>query len=216
MLKNWTKDNCGANDRDNDAAGDHINVVETIEFAKTWDLLNCNRATAPKGWLFPGFMAFVCFGPTPHQYTLTLQMGRYSSGQVVGRTQLCKQKNEQDNAKRLKDGQHCGIAKDQQTCDAQLSSPLTLKSKILAEMKHEKDMREWELKVVTILKPFDMSQKLLDTKMKLMEMEVDPEKRAALSKNVQEHLAKIEKLDEKLAAVMNDGNNSTTCSLMDL
>ena len=30
-----------------------------------------------------------------------------------------------------------------------------------------------------------------------------------------EHLAKIEKLDEKMATVMNDGNNSTTCSSVD-
>ena len=51
--------------------------------------------------------------------------------------------------------------------------------------------------------------------MKLMEMEVDPEKRAALSKNVHEHLAKIEKLDEKMAAVTNDGN-STTCSSIEI
>jgi ABC-type Zn uptake system ZnuABC Zn-binding protein ZnuA len=44
-------------------------------------------------------------------------------------------------------------------------------------------------------------------------MEVDPEKRAALSKNVHEHLAKIEKLDEKMAAVTNDGNSSTCSSI---
>jgi hypothetical protein len=184
-----------------------------MDFAKTWDPRNPDSLTAPKGWLFPGFMAFVCFGPTSPHYALTLQMGGYSSGQAVGRKQLRKQKNEQENEKRLKDGQLCGIEKDQQTRDAQLPSPSIPKTQILAEMKHDKEMRERELKVVTISKRFDMTQKLLDTKMKLMEMEVDPEKRAALSKNVHEHLAKIEKLDEKMAAVTNDGNSSTCSSI---
>ena len=187
-----------------------------MEFAKSWDPSNPDSPTAPEGWLFPGFMAFVCFGPTSRHYALTLQMGGYSSGQAVGRKQLRNQQHERENAKRLKDGQLRGIAKDQRTRDAQLSSPSIPKTKILAEMKHDKEMRERELKVVSISKRFDMSQKLLDTKMKLMEMEVDPEKRAALSKNIHDHLAKIEKLDAKMAAVMNDGSNSTTCSSIEI
>jgi len=160
-------------------------------------------------------MAFVCFGPTSRHYALTLQMGGYSSAQAVGRKELRKQKHDRGNEKRLNEGQLRGIAKDQQTRDARVSSPAIPKTKLLAEMEHDKKMRERELKVVSLSKRFDMSQKLLDTKMKLMEMEVDPDKRAALSKNVHEHLAKIEKLDEKMAAVMNDGNNSTTCSSVD-
>ncbi len=187
-----------------------------MEFAKTWDPLNGDGATAPEGWLFPGFMAFVCFGPTSRHYAVTLQMGGYSNSQAVGRSQLRKQKHDRSNAKRVTKGQLRGIARDQATRDARVSSPSIPKTKIFAEMKHDKEMRERELKVVTISKRFDMSQKLLDTKMKLMEMEVDPEKRAAFSKNGHDHLAKIEKLDAKMTAVMNDGSNSTTCSSIEI
>ncbi len=66
------EDNHGGYDRDDDAGGDNINLKETMEFAKTWDPRNRDSPTALDGWLFPRFMAFVCFGPTSRHYALTL------------------------------------------------------------------------------------------------------------------------------------------------
>ena len=103
----------------------------------------------------------------------SLQIGDYSSSQAVGRNQLCKQKQQRDNVKRMKDGAVRG-SKDQQQCDDRGTSAGN--TKLLAKMQHDHTLRAQELKVVSISKQFDMSKTLLETKMKLMEMECDPAK----------------------------------------
>ncbi len=51
-------------------ADENIDLDDAIAFANKWDPLNHDSSSAPDSWCFPGFMAFVCFGPTSRHYAV--------------------------------------------------------------------------------------------------------------------------------------------------
>ena len=174
---------------------------------KTWDPLD--GVVAPEGWLFPGFMAFVCFGPASRHYATSIQIGGFEKHQAVGRNQIRKQQKEREAVSRVREGTQRGITKDQQMRDAQAVVP---RQEIVAEMRHDNIIRERELRVVTISKRFDMAQKVLDTKMKLMEYEIDPEKKTALASSINDQLNSIQGLDKSMQEIMNEASGEADCT----
>ena len=195
--------------KDGDDDDDDADDGGVHEFVTTWDPLDPNGDVAPEGWFFPGFMAFVCFGPSSRYFALLLQMGGIEKQQAVGRNQLRKQQKEREAVSRRKEGTQRGIAKDQQMRDARAVVP---RHEIVSEMRHENMMRERELRVITISKRFDMAQKVLDTKMKLMEYEMEPEKKSALVSSINDQISSIEQLDKTMEDIMNEASGEAACT----
>ena len=50
-------------------------MSEAATFANTWNPTETTDEVAPEGWIFPGFMAFVCFGPSSPNFSAILRRG---------------------------------------------------------------------------------------------------------------------------------------------
>lgn len=56
-------------------------MTEATAFANTWNPAEVTDQVAPEGWIFPGFMAFVCFGPSSPNFSAILRRGGSRSAQ---------------------------------------------------------------------------------------------------------------------------------------
>ena len=193
-------DDNDAEDVDDDSAADD-ELKEAINFAKTWDPLDPEGIVATKGWMFPGFLAFVCFGPTSQYFSLTLQQGGFQKHQAVGRRQLRKEQKERDAVTREKGGMTRGVSKDQQMRDEQRAERVVVQSEAMAHMRDDRLLRERELYFFTVSKKFDMTQKILDTKIRFLEKCNDPSRSERLSDEIDGHLVEIEELRREMTTL---------------
>jgi hypothetical protein len=186
-------------DRENkdDDDDDTENVTDAVNFAKNWDPQDPDAPAAPEGWFFPGFMAFVCFGPTSRYFSVTLQMGGIEKHQAIGRNQLRKQQKEREAVERVSEGTKRGVDKDQQMRLARQSALVS--QEVIEQMLNDKTLRERELKLLAISKQFDMVQKMVDTKIKLLDIVAgDVERTVQYTTDINSYLVTIEELNQEL------------------
>ena len=68
-------------------------------------------------------------------------------------------------------------------------------------MRDDRLLRERELYFFTVSKKFEMTQKILDTKIKLLEMSKDPSRSERLSDEIDGHLVEIDELRQEMTTL---------------
>ena len=123
-----------------------IELKKAVNFLK-WDPTDSTGEDPLEGWIFPGFLAFVCYGPSLKHFALTVKMGGFERFETNERSTMSKNVKEWDNMARNHGGLERRVSRDLQM---RIDRSEVAAKQMAAQLKMENNIHKREVNVIAI------------------------------------------------------------------